>query len=150
VDTTDAALEAKLGRPPTDEERRRRLGWTRDEYLERTADLQAAQVVSFPRADDGTRAHQERDPRALPPWAGPCEDDLFALLERGLNRDERAVLVLYYRGNVTMKRIGLRLGLSEARVCQMHADMLLRLRERLGEYDYAGSGTTSRGTPDGG
>jgi len=150
VDAADAALEARFGRPPTDEERRRRLGWTRPEYLERTAALQAAQVMSFPPADDGTRAYQERDSRALPPWATPSEDDLFTLLQRGLNRDERTMLVLYYRGNVTMKNIGLRLGLSEARVSQMHADILVRLRERLGGYDYAGSGTTSRGTSDGG
>ena len=146
---SESALEGKLGRPPTHEERRRRLGWTQAQYLERTVEVRAAQVRSFPSASDGTRAHQEPDPRAQPPSAKPTEDDLFALARRCLNREERILLTCYYQQDLTMKQIGTLLELSEARVCQMHADILVRLGERLGEYDYANSGTTSRSPSNG-
>jgi RNA polymerase sigma factor for flagellar operon FliA len=45
---------------------------------------------------------------------------------------ERRVISLYYYGEVTMKEIGLELGVNESRVSQLHARALRRLREALG------------------
>jgi RNA polymerase sigma factor for flagellar operon FliA len=45
---------------------------------------------------------------------------------------ERRVVALYYYGEVTMKEIGLELGVNESRVSQLHARALRRLREALG------------------
>ena len=45
---------------------------------------------------------------------------------------ERKVIALYYYGEVTMKEIGLELGVNESRVSQLHARALRRLREALG------------------
>jgi len=45
---------------------------------------------------------------------------------------ERRVISLYYYGDVTMKDIGLELGVNESRVSQLHARALRRLREALG------------------
>jgi len=45
---------------------------------------------------------------------------------------ERRVISLYYYGEVTMKEIGVELGVNESRVSQLHARALRRLREALG------------------
>jgi RNA polymerase sigma factor for flagellar operon FliA len=41
---------------------------------------------------------------------------------------QRLVLALYYQEEMTLKEIGLVLGVSESRVCQLHAQALARLR----------------------
>jgi RNA polymerase sigma factor for flagellar operon FliA len=52
-------------------------------------------------------------------------------LTRGLNREERLVLILYYTEGLTMAEIGLVLDLSESRVSQIHKDVINRLRRRF-------------------
>ena len=44
---------------------------------------------------------------------------------------EREVVPLYYAGDLTMKEIGHRLGVTESRVCQLHGQAIGRLREML-------------------
>jgi RNA polymerase sigma factor for flagellar operon FliA len=45
---------------------------------------------------------------------------------------ERAIITRYYYGEETMKQIGLRIGVNESRVSQLHARALERLRRVLG------------------
>ena len=45
-----------------------------------------------------------------------------------MDRKEGEILALYYFEGLTMKEIGRRLGLSESRVCQIHGEVLDRLR----------------------
>ncbi len=46
---------------------------------------------------------------------------------------ERAIIARYYYGEETMKQIGLRIGVNESRVSQLHARAIARLRRLLGE-----------------
>ncbi len=55
------------------------------------------------------------------------------LVTKGLDRERRLVLVLYYYENLTMREIGLVLDKSESRVSQMHAEVLDWLKTRLAE-----------------
>ena len=57
---------------------------------------------------------------------------LTEYITRGLSREERLVLVLYYYEELTMSEIGMVLNLSESRVSQIHKDILQRLRQRFG------------------
>ena len=52
---------------------------------------------------------------------------------RGLNRNERLIVLLYYYEEMTMKEIGLTLDLSESRVSQMHSSIISRLKGQLDE-----------------
>lgn len=52
----------------------------------------------------------------------------FHELLRGCNDTERAIMVWYYRGDLTMKEIGENLRLSESRVSQIHSSVIGRLR----------------------
>jgi RNA polymerase sigma factor for flagellar operon FliA len=53
------------------------------------------------------------------------------LVTRGLNRNERLIMILYYYEEQTMKEIGGTLGLSESRVSQMHSSIVARLQGQL-------------------
>ena len=58
------------------------------------------------------------------------EGDLDRLrdLTRGLNTNERLIIILYYYQEETMKKIGATLDLSESRVSQMHTEIMERLQ----------------------
>ncbi len=58
--------------------------------------------------------------------------DLQKALQR-LPERERVLLVLYYQENMTMKEIGSTLGMSESRVCQLHAQGIMKLKNILNE-----------------
>ena len=58
--------------------------------------------------------------------------DLQKALMR-LPERERSLLVLYYQKNFTMKDIGAVLEMSESRVCQLHAQALMKLKNILNE-----------------
>ena len=53
------------------------------------------------------------------------------LVTRGLNRNERLIVILYYYEEMTMKEIGATLNLSESRVSQMHSSIVARLQAHL-------------------
>ena len=72
----------------------------------------------------------------------PEEDPLFRCLEGEMKQHlmdaidelpekERLVLTLYYYEELTMKEIGLTLGVVESRVSQIHSSAVLRLRSAL-------------------
>ena len=44
---------------------------------------------------------------------------------------ERAIMILYYHENMTLKDIGETLNISESRVCQLHAQAIMKLRSLL-------------------
>ncbi|MCP3692919.1 MAG: sigma-70 family RNA polymerase sigma factor, partial [Planctomycetaceae bacterium] len=57
--------------------------------------------------------------------------DLLRLVTKGLNRNERLIIILYYYEELTMKEIGATLDLSESRVSQMHSGLVQRLQHQL-------------------
>jgi len=60
------------------------------------------------------------------------KNDLMRLVTKGLNRNERLIIILYYYEELTMKEIGATLDLSESRVSQMHSSIVQRLQTQLG------------------
>lgn len=58
--------------------------------------------------------------------------DLQKALQR-LPERERVLMVLYYQENMTMKEIGETLGMSESRVCQLHAQAIMKLKNILND-----------------
>ncbi|MBC8329042.1 MAG: FliA/WhiG family RNA polymerase sigma factor [Planctomycetes bacterium] len=57
--------------------------------------------------------------------------DLMAVLTRALTPKERVILEYYYLKGLTLREIGLLMDLTESRVCQIHSNVIKRLRERL-------------------
>ncbi len=136
------ALEQKLGRPASEEEIAAYLGVSIEEYRERLTSVRAMSVVSF---DDLPVRNEEGDLLdVLETIAGDPHDEperQIALAEftealaraiEALPARERVLLTLYYFEELSMKEVALILGVTESRVSQLHAQMVLRLRAHLG------------------
>ncbi len=76
------------------------------------------------------------DSQKLNPHEMAEEQDVKTDLQRALMRlpeRERVLMVLYYQENMTMKEIGETLNMSESRICQLHAQALMKLKNILNE-----------------
>ena len=75
-----------------------------------------------------------QDTNKLNPQENMEEKNVKQELERALQRlpeRERIIMVLYYQENVTLKEIGSTINMSESRVCQLHAQAIMKLKNIL-------------------
>ncbi len=140
------SLEAALGRPPRPEEMAEKLGVTLEEYNKMVGDATAVSQVSLNKKWYETDSYKDvreidilEDKKAEDPTHRLQNRDLMRLVTRGLNRNERLIVILYYYEEMTMKEIGATLNLSESRVSQMHSSIVQRLQahlaKRKGEFN---------------
>ena len=76
------------------------------------------------------------DTNKLNPQEQAEEKNVKQELEKALLRlpeRERVIMVLYYQENLTLKEIGETIGMSESRVCQLHAQAIMKLKNILSE-----------------
>lgn len=131
-------LEADLGRPPRPEELADKLGIPLEELDAYLGEATAVNLVSLNKKwyeTDGYKDVREidilEDKKAEDPTGRLQNRDLMKLVTRGLNRNERLIIILYYYEEMTMKEIGATLNLSESRVSQMHSSIVARLQAQL-------------------
>lgn len=77
-----------------------------------------------------------QDTHKLNPQEEAEEKNVKQELERALQRlpeRERIIMVLYYQENMTLKEIGETINMSESRVCQLHAQGIMKLKNILSE-----------------
>ncbi len=136
---TCGKLEKELGRSPSEEEIAAALQMDAAEF---DAFLTQAKGMTLLHLEDiGVEEGEEK--RFIEGVADPgAENPLLSLLGRrfrerlteAINRlpeKERQVIALYYFEELTMKEIGLVLKVTESRVCQLHAQAILRLKGSL-------------------
>ncbi len=134
-------LDAENGRPPSHGEVADRMGVTLNRYDQLCRLSQLGKEVHFsamePQSESNGRGPSRPwdvgDKRGVDPSAPVSREMLTEYITRGLSREERLVLVLYYYEELTMSEIGSVLNLSESRVSQIHKDILQRLRQRFGK-----------------
>lgn len=133
------AMGSDLDFVPSQSEVAKRLDMSleRYDYLSRLSQLGkevhfSALEPSGERRQAGTaHAWDIHDSRGQDPAIKVSRELLTDYLTRGLAREERLVLVLYYYEEMTMAEIGNVLSLSESRVSQIHKEILQRLRQRF-------------------
>jgi RNA polymerase sigma factor for flagellar operon FliA len=132
-------LEAKLGRAPADAEVAEHMGLSREEFEKLLVDANAVSLVSLNKkwceTDSSKEVHEIdilEDKKGEDPTRRIQKADLMRLVTKGLNRNERLIIILYYYEELTMKEIGATLDLSESRVSQMHSAIVERLQNQLG------------------
>jgi len=132
------ALEAELGRKPTDKELARSMRMSLREFRKLQRDAHAVGLISLSKKWFETDSHKDireidvlEDKRSDDPLRAAQRNDIKELVTRGLSRAERLIVLLYYFEEMTMKEIGHTLDLSESRVSQMHSAILSRLRHQL-------------------
>ena len=77
-----------------------------------------------------------QDENKLNPQENAEEQNVKQELEKALKRlpeRERIIMVLYYQENLTLKEIGETINMSESRVCQLHAQGIMKLKNILSE-----------------
>jgi len=132
------ALEAELGRKPSEKEMAKKLRLSMKDFRKLQRDAHAAGLISLSRRWFETDSRKEvreidvlEDRGSEDPFRAVQRKDIRELVTRGLNRAERLIILLYYFEKMTMKEIGETLDLSESRVSQMHSAIMERLRAQL-------------------
>src|SRR6202453_4531736 len=131
-------LEARHGRPPTDVELAERLGIPMEEYEKMASDANAVGLISLNKKWYETDSYKDvreidilEDKKGEDPTRRLQRKDLMRMVTKGLSRNERLIIILYYYEELTMKEIGATLDLSESRVSQMHSSIIQRLQSEL-------------------
>jgi RNA polymerase sigma factor for flagellar operon FliA len=132
-------LDSTLGHPPTEAEIAESMGISQERFTELSRLSRLGHEVHLSAVQNDEDGFHRGSPggwdigdaRAVDPSQRVSRQMLTEFLTRGLNREERLVLVLYYTEGLTMAEIGLVLDLSESRVSQIHKDVIGRLRRRF-------------------
>jgi RNA polymerase sigma factor FliA len=136
-----ANLEQRLGRPPREDEIAEEANISTSRYRQMLQE--AGTIVLSLDAPLGPLAQEEgltsladllEDEHSPEPDEQIEAKELMALLHVALNElpeRERMLLALYYREELTMKEISKIMNVSESRVCQLHIQAILRLRNAL-------------------
>ncbi len=148
------ALTARLGRSPGESEIAAELGVSLEEYQSLLGDLKGLEIGTLHVEHNEDSGEEEL---AYVPGR-PEEDPLFCCLRGELQEKltgaieclperERLVMTLYYFEELTMREIGLALGVVESRVSQIHASAVVHLRAAL--QDLAARGRIGRSSVSG-
>jgi RNA polymerase sigma factor for flagellar operon FliA len=133
-------LTARLGRSPSENEIAIEMGMALGDYQQLLGELKGLEIgtLHLEHSEDSGEEELAYVPNR------PEDDPLFRCLEGELRQRlaaaigelperERLVMTLYYYEEMTMKEIGLTLGVVESRISQIHASAVLRLRSMLAD-----------------
>jgi RNA polymerase sigma factor for flagellar operon FliA len=131
-------LTAEYGREPTHAELARTLEMDHEELTLEMREARAKTVFSLSEKwedDDGSVEKVEilEDRTAIDPVGELNRRDLMGFITRSLTHKERFIIEQYYNYGHTMREIGEMLALTESRVCQIHSNVMSRLKGLLGQ-----------------
>ena len=152
VEEAIRVLTARMGRAPGEAEVAAEMALGLDEYQQLLGDLKGLEIgtLHVERNEDSGEEQLAYVP------GKPEEDPLFRCLRGELEERltgaianlpdrERLVMTLYYYEEMTMREIGLALGVVESRVSQVHGSAVVHLRAAL--KDLAAHGAFERNLP---
>jgi RNA polymerase sigma factor for flagellar operon FliA len=149
VEEAIRVLTARLGHAPGEAEIAAEMGIDLEGYQQLLGDLKGLEIGTLHLERNENSGEEEL---AYIPGR-PEEDPLFRCLKGELEERladaianlpdrERLVMTLYYYEEMTMREIGLALGVVESRISQVHASAVVHLRAAL--RDLAASGAVGR------
>ena len=139
ITETTRVLTLQLGRTPAEQEIAQAMGLELEQLQQLIGDLRSADLGSLnaehSKEDDDEEldyvpAPEKEDPLFLC-LAAESRQRLIDAIEE-LPEKERLVLTLYYYEELTMREIGMTLGVVESRVSQIHSAAMRSLRATLG------------------
>jgi RNA polymerase sigma factor for flagellar operon FliA len=140
IESSIADLEHKLQRPPTEEEVAADLEMDIGDFRDALAQIGRSGIAALDEfvSNDSSTSMGEMiaDPLGVSPEAEFQAEETRQSLIDAINRlpsRERLVVTLYYYEGMTLAEIGDVLGVTESRVCQIHAKTMMSMRNRLGD-----------------
>jgi RNA polymerase sigma factor for flagellar operon FliA len=138
IDRALSKLTAEYGREPTHAELAKALEMDHEELVMEIQESRAKTMFSLSEKwedDDGSVEKVEilEDRTAIDPVGELNRRDLMLFLTRSLTHKERFIIEQYYNYGHTMREIGEMLALTESRVCQIHSNVMSRLKGLLGQ-----------------
>jgi RNA polymerase sigma factor FliA len=141
IERAITALEAQLGRAPSDEEISSKVGISVEELEDSLADIARSSIGALDElwtvSGDGDQVSlldTLEDPGSVRPAEALDETELRETLADAIARlpeREKVVITLYYYEELTLREIGEVLGVTESRISQLHTKAVLRLKSRL-------------------
>ncbi|MEH6467229.1 MAG: RNA polymerase sigma factor FliA [Porticoccus sp.] len=136
MDATVRSLEQALGRPPSETEIAGSLEMDIGEYRQLLNDTNSGQLLPL---DDLINKGREPEFDDEGAEADAPYDSLLDNQQRGnlinaienLPDREKLLMTLYYQEEMNLKEIGVIMGVTESRVCQLHSQAISRLRGKL-------------------
>jgi RNA polymerase sigma factor for flagellar operon FliA len=138
IDTAIHAVEQRLKRSANETEVAAEMGLNLTDYQQLLGEARGAQLVYLDElgsadSEDGFLDRHLGDERSEP--SNVLGDARFrsALIDaiENLPEREKQVMGMYYEHDMNLKEIGAVLGVTESRVCQLHAQAVSRLRSKL-------------------
>ena len=135
LDKANSMLYNLNGRAPSNAELAEQLGVSEERLLKNMADCSGAIVLSF---EELLYEDNIDEPAMDNPTDGALlRNEMRKVIAEAIEelRDkERQVVILYYYKNLKYSDIAKVLGVTEGRVCQIHAKAILGLKARLSPY----------------
>lgn len=137
-------LEQKQGKLPSDTEMARSLNLSVDEYLELLDEIKPATFICLDSsrdtevADGASQYESVADDRQNDPSQGASEREMARLVVERLEMlpdMQRKVLALYYFEDLRLREIAEVFGVTESRICQIHAQAILSIKSYLKRHD---------------
>jgi RNA polymerase sigma factor for flagellar operon FliA len=137
IEVTREQLRRRLGRDPSREELAAEFGLEPEEFDRLRQDATTRKLVSsaLPVGPDSNATIEDQVA-----GTGPDIEEVRVRFEerqevldaiRLLPKKQRAVVAMYYVRGLTLKEIGMHLGVTESRACQLRAEGVRQLRKKL-------------------
>lgn len=140
IDKALQRLTGLYGREPTHAELARELEMDHQELAKEIQGASAKAMYSLSdkwedRDDDSSMEKVDvlEDKKSIDPLGVLNRDDMMGFLTRSLTHKERFIIEQYYQVGHTMREIGEMLELTESRVCQIHSNVMGRLKSLFGQ-----------------
>jgi len=138
LDRAIRQLEGELGRAPNQHEIARALGISLDELHAHETEANAKAIFSLSERWDDSDEEKEMekveilaDRKSVDPVDTLQQSDALEMITSSLTKKERLIVLMYYYEGLTMREIGEIMELTESRVCQIHSNVMLRLKANL-------------------
>jgi len=132
------ALEGRLGRNPNQAEIAEELEISIEELQAHEAEANAKTIFSLSEKwDDGDddkeleKVEILADRKSTSPVDTIQQRDALDMITSSLTKKERLIILMYYYEGLTMREIGEIMELTESRVCQIHSNVMARLKAQL-------------------
>jgi RNA polymerase sigma factor for flagellar operon FliA len=132
------ALEGRLGRNPNQAEIAAEMEISLEELQAHQSEANAKTIFSLSEKWNDSDDDQDlekvdilADRKSTSPVEMIQQSDALEMITGSLTKKERLIVLMYYYEGLTMREIGEIMELTESRVCQIHSNVMARLKAQL-------------------